>query len=438
MESSIDKFVTQRMEKWSIPGLSLAVVQDGELAYSRGYGFARLEEQRSMEACTPLGIGSTMKGMTALAVMQLAARGQVALGAPVRTYLPWFEVTHHQGTEMTVRQVLSMSAGLHSWLDEDDIEEGVRRGEWNVPHHVGALERRVRDLADSELLFAPGQAYAYANDGYAIAGLIVATVSGLPFETYLQEQVFAPLGMNDTGFGAQVGAAQGYVRSGDTLLPEKPLQVPGYRPAGIDVMSTAHDLACYLAALLKGDGAVPEGATQVMWTPCVQIDRRNAYGLGWYLEEQNGVRIAHHGGHAMTSGSALYLAPEQGLGVAVLSNVDDPAVDAIGQALFATLAGITAQAERPPSTFIPDRGVWDRYLGGYLSPVGPLRIYVEDGQLLGSFVKQGLHFSLEAYGDREFVTRSDAADVDGVDAVFEVAPDGTVRLTLAGKVMGVK
>lgn len=437
MEQRIDAFVVQQMEKWDVPGLALVVVRGGEIALAKAYGYADLEREVHMTAATPVGIGSTVKGMTVLALLQLVSAGAVDLDASVSSHVPELATGFPQA--VTVRHALSMSAGLSSWLDHDDLETGVSRGEWGVPHSSHALERRVASLVGTDLLFQPGEGYSYANDGYAIAGRIIEVASGVSYEEFMREHLFTPLALERTGFGNAPGMAQGYLRSANGLAAASAPQAPGYRPAGIDVHSSAADLGRYLVALLKGETPVVSAAAlEQMWTPNVRIDDRSHYGLGWYLEEHKGVAVARHGGHAMTSGSAVFLAPQQGLGVAVLANVDDIAVDATGQAVFFMLAGITDSAQRAPSTFTPDRAVWRAYVGGYASPIGALRVHLDGETLAAVFEEHDITFTLEAYSDTDFVTHSQAADVDGADATFRVEEDGTVRLHLAGKELAVK
>lgn len=443
-QGAVDAFVKERMAAAGIPGLSLVIVQGGQVAYTQGYGLANVDEQVPMEACTPVGPGSTTKSLTALAIMQLVEGGELDLEAAVVDYIPWFAGNREHVGRLTVRHALAMTTGLQDWMDTAVDASGIDASQLGVAHSRGALEQRVRSMADLTPIAAPGEKWAYSSTGYTIAGLLIEAVTGMPYEDYMQQRVFAPLGMTSTAFGAVEGAAQGYLRSAEGLRAEPTLQAAGYRPAGLDVFSSACDYGNYLTALLAGGSfeghrIVSQPSIDAMWTPDGVVHQQQRYGMGWYVQDWSGVKVVNHGGHAMVSGSAMFVAPELGVAVAVLANVDDVRVDAIGQALFENLTGVTAVVKRPASTFEPDRSVWERYVGSYETSMGvPLRVFVEGLELKAIIEGPGIGFTLEAFSDTEFVTRSEIADADNADAVFLVDEDGTVRLFVAGQEIGVK
>ena len=183
LSARIDTLVQARMNAGKLPGLSLVVVKDGEVRYTKGYGFANLEQQTAMTQHTRIAIGSTTKGMTALAVMQLVEQGKLKLDAPVVTYLPWFKVDDSSSDRITLRHLLAHTSGLPTRTNFDGNRD------------PNALERHVRTLSSSKLHRAPGSGFEYANDGYAVAGLVVQVVSGMPYAEYMTKFVFTPLGM---------------------------------------------------------------------------------------------------------------------------------------------------------------------------------------------------------------------------------------------------
>ena len=249
-----------------LPGLAAVVVPGSGLGFTGAYGFADREAGRPMTPETPVAMGSTGKGMTALAVLQLAEQGLVDLDAPVVRYLPDFTMADPRAPEITLRQLLSMSAGLPA----SNAFEGAQ--------DAGALERRVAALATVRLSRAPGAGFEYANDGFNVAGLVVQRVSGLLFERYMAERVFAPLGMRRTTYdparGAALGLAQGYGHHRGAPVPLPTPLTRGYNPAGM-VLASAADVGRYLLALLNG-GAL--GAARVLAPASVggAVDPRRA------------------------------------------------------------------------------------------------------------------------------------------------------------------
>jgi CubicO group peptidase (beta-lactamase class C family) len=174
-QDRVDAYVNKRMDAWSIPGLALAIVEDGQLTLTRGYGLADKDQGRPMTPQTPTAVGSSTKPLTATAIMQLVEAGKVDLDAPVTRYLPWFQLDDPRAAEITVRHLLSHTSGIPASATLTGGQE------------ADALDRRVRALEWEKLRSAPGARWEYANDGFNTLGLIVQVVSGMPYEQYLGE-----------------------------------------------------------------------------------------------------------------------------------------------------------------------------------------------------------------------------------------------------------
>lgn len=433
----LDGYVQERMAAWSVPGLALAIVEDGRLTVTRGYGFADREQGRPMTPSTPVAVGSTTKPLTAAAVLQLVEAGQVELDAPVTRYLPWFQLDDPRAAEITVRQLLSHTSGIPASASLDGRQD------------ADALERRVRALEWESLRSAPGTRFEYANDGFNTAGLIVQAVSGAPYERYVEERILAPLGMTASTFdparGAALGLAQGYVKRKGELRPERTRLTRGYNPSGM-LLTTAEDAGRFLAALLAGgalDGArvLAPDSVERMWTPVVQVGDNLEYGLGWFLTRQEGLRVALHPGEILTMGSAFVLVPERKLAVAVLANLDNDAKDEIAEGVTRLLIGLEPVLREIPrlgaeNTFVPDRAVWERYVGEYETPQGTLRVYRDGDKLVGSLMAFG--FELEPISDTKFVIHTEISSVDETVIELRPEPDGSVSLYVKGQRFGVK
>lgn len=437
--SKVDAFVTERMALGKLPGLSLVVVKDGRVLYSKGYGFANIEEKIFMTDSTPMAVASNAKGMTALAIMQLVEQGKVDLDAPVTTYLPWFKVDDSLSNTMTVRQLLTHTAGLPT----SAIYDGNRDPD--------ALEQRVRDLAKVKLNRVPGTGYEYANDGYAVAGLIVQTVSGMPFEDYMTQHIFAPLAMQDSTFdparAQQHGLAQGYLKQRAVLSPVPLTLSRGQAPAGL-LLSSAKDIANYFIMLLGGEQfdtnpIVARNSIEELWKPQVQIDAGVHYGLGWEVISVDGLEIINHTGNLTASSSDFILVPSQHLGVGVMANLSSRHTIEIARGILALLQGGTpapssVPPEREPSTFKPDPKVWAEYVGSYESAGGSIEIFAEGDKLLGRVGGTTITFELEAYGDNDFVVRGDVGALEGYTISFSLEANKPVTLLLGGQSFGQK
>ncbi|WNG31872.1 serine hydrolase [Cystobacter fuscus] len=431
----LDPFITERMRQGHAPGLSLVILQGGQPVCVKGYGLANVETQQRMTAATRVSIGSTTKAMTALALMRQVEAGAVGLEAPVTRYLPWFRTADGLQDQILVKHLLTHTSGLPMSVILDGAQDD------------GALERRARALADVSLRFTPGTGEEYANDGFALVGLIVQTVAGKPYAQHMVDSVFTPLGMSHTRFDPvspeEPDVAQGYVWTRGQLRPlSRPLS-SAQLPAGSGTYTSAEDLARYFGALLA-DGEGPGGAVisksslERMWQPLVLPSS----GIGWVLSSLSGRRMVSHLGNVPTSSSMFLLFPSEGMAVAVLSNrntqVEEMALGVAALLFGEEPAPAPPSKDRAASTFVPVTTVWKDYEGSFDTAVGPVRISVEDGRLWATFgmTQPALRGELEAYGDNEFVERDEFGHFEGTVVSFQHTPDGGLLLLFDGQPIG--
>lgn len=335
--AALDAYIETQMRELKIPGLALAVVRGDKIEYARGYGVAD-NTGRPVTPQTPFLVASLSKSFTALGVMQLVEAGKIDLDAPVQTYLPWFQTADRTASaKLTVRHLLYHTSGFSE-------RDGALRNLDRNPSE-DALETSVRALASARLHAAPGEQYEYSNTNYDILGLLIQTVSGIPYEQYIEENVFTPLQMRNS-YTALEKARAGSVSTGyisffglttnyDRLMPYSRTVVPS---AGL--FASAEDLGQYLLIHLNA-GRHPQGAALISPTgaaelhaPGVVISGNVHYGMGWVmfpfpqLAAANGangpVPVAlSHGGEGANYRSMMMIVPDQQLGVAVLMNKID-------------------------------------------------------------------------------------------------------------------
>ena len=229
-----------------IPGATVSVVKDGRLFFAKGYGDADLQAGTSVSAQTTLfRIGSVSKLFTATAVMQLVEQGKVNLHADVNTYLKTFHLPATYPQPITLAHLLTHTAGFEDRetglypLTTSDLEP---LGQWLAAH----IPARVRP---------PGELTAYSNYGFALAGYIVEQVSGMPFDQYVEQHLFQPLGMRFSTFrqplptSLSADLSQGYTYSNGVYHPG-PFDVVQTAPAGA-MSTTATDIAHFMLAQLQ-------------------------------------------------------------------------------------------------------------------------------------------------------------------------------------------
>ncbi|HEU4491434.1 MAG TPA: serine hydrolase domain-containing protein, partial [Jiangellales bacterium] len=360
MATSLDglgltKTVHGVLNRWPVAGLAVGVVRDGELAWFHGHGVADVESGRPVDEDTVFRIGSITKTMTAVAVMQLVERGVLDLDAPAADYLRGYSLRPAKPTfaPVRVRHLLTHTAGVRAVRGPADLLRptlgwGTRPGHAAPPlaeYYRGGLRVDVE----------PGTRFAYSNHGFATLAQIVEDVGGVPFDRYLRDRVFGPLGMGDSDLvrseRLRPRLATGYELRPGGLEAVKDRETVPAGAAG--VYSTTRDVARYAAALLGGGanahGSVLGPATlSGMFEPHHQLDPRlPSIGLAFFRDEVGGHRTVGHDGIWKGFLSTMVLAPDDGLGVLAFANTGrfrpGGAPDAVADAVLRSLLDVPGE-----------------------------------------------------------------------------------------------
>jgi CubicO group peptidase (beta-lactamase class C family) len=316
LETYIDGVVGPLMKTNNSPSGTVAIVKDGELIFAKGYGFANVDDRIPVDAHTTLfRPGSTSKLFTWAGVMQLVEQGKLDLDTNVNEYLQTFQIKDTFDEPITLRHIMTHTPGFEDgglgYLIIDDPENAISLQE--------AMERY-----QPERVNPPGVQTAYSNYATALAGLIIEQVSGVPFNDYIKENIFDPLGMNNSSFAEPLPAdlaehmAAGYkVEAG--AYAEQPFEIiANFAPAGAQ-SATATDMVRFGQAMLNGgelDGnrILQTETTQQMLTRAFSHDERlMGMALGFYETDINGYRVLGHGGDTQWFHSYLGIDEENSL-----------------------------------------------------------------------------------------------------------------------------
>ena len=321
--ASIDAYIEKEMREVHIPGLALGIVHNDEVVHLRCFGEAGPDGRR-VTPQTPFILASASKSFTALAVMQLVESGKVDLDAPVRRYLPDFRVADEVASaQITVRHLLHHTSGLPEdsafgpMLSKDVRDE--------------ALSDRVRALEDVQLSHAVGAVFEYTDANYDVLGLVVQTVSGQSYESYIADRVFTPLGMRHS-YTNQLDARRNGLATGHRSWfgYPRPFEAPYSRAAmpSSYLISSAEDITHFLNAQLNGGRSQgtsvlsPDGIA-VMQEPAVRQGTRDIfYGMGWESRSVNGVPVVRHDGTNANFYADMALDLNGRWGVVILTNYD--------------------------------------------------------------------------------------------------------------------
>ncbi|HJR65733.1 MAG TPA: serine hydrolase domain-containing protein [Gemmatimonadaceae bacterium] len=344
---ALEAIVRDFADQHRLPGLAAGVWRRGEVILRMGVGNQDGPGSPPIDGETVFHLASVTKPFVATAVMQLVAADKMCLDCPLQRYLPYFSMQGPGAERITIRQLLTHTAGTG---DTSDFG-------WTTPEYDdGAVERYVRSLASVRLDFVPGSEWRYSNRGFDVLADAIAKADGQAFETVIQQRILTPLGMRrSTLLMSDIDSARmarGHRRDGRAV---------GYYPynrrhAGSSTLHSTLDDMLRWAAVNLGRGSLhqrrilPTTAYEELWHPYWDIratiaeqTRRAGYvfpydslaiGLSWFLPVQDGRQLVYHSGSDPGFASAVLLSPSEQIGVVVLINASGADPRALSRSLL--------------------------------------------------------------------------------------------------------
>jgi CubicO group peptidase (beta-lactamase class C family) len=442
MAPAVEQIFEDHVAANHLPGFSYGVVAGGELVISGSFGYSNLEEKIPADTNSMFRIASMSKSFTALAILQLRDAGKLSLDDPAENYLPELKKITHLTTDapkITVRHLLTHAPGF-----PEDNPWGDRQ--------LADTDQALIQLIEDDISFSnvPGITYEYSNLGFALLGQIVQRVSGRPFTQYMEENVFAPLGMSSTVWEYAEAPAErlalGYGwRDGEWF--DEPLLHHGSFGAMGGLITSIKDFSRYAALHLAAWPPRSDADTAPLkrsslremhqpWnyaglnTNFTYADGRScptasayAYGLGWRSDCEGRVYVRHSGG-LPGFGSNWTMLPQYDLAVVSFDNLTYQSTDAVNvtvlDAIISTagltprtipVSAILEQRKKELMAMLPDFGnaesaglfaenffldtpleVWQQEAQGKFASAGQIRDIgpmTAENQLRGSFVIEG-------------------------------------------------
>lgn len=328
-----DEYAAKAMRDWRVPGMAIAVVKDDSVVYARGFGVRTAGTGEAVDEHTSFAIASTTKAFTAAAIAMLVDERKLRWDDPVAMHVPGFQLWDRGMTgEVTVRDLLSHRSGLPTM---DAL--------WYAsPNTSGEILRRLRFVHP---LAPPRTRFQYNNVAYMVAGMVVQSASGMPWDEFVRRRILEPLGMRETltgyaGLDARGNVAAPHVDVGGAVRPVPYLDFDNIGPAG-SMNSSVSDMARWIRFQLDsgrvgGARLLSEAAHREMLSPQFVIPGASyypavtrlsgpsftAYGLGWFLQDYRGRKVAMHTGSIDGMSALLALVPEERLGLVIYANLD--------------------------------------------------------------------------------------------------------------------
>ena len=322
----IDTWLEAQRDYDHLPGISVAIVTDQEILWSKGYGMADLEKEVPSSPNTIYSICSISKLFTSVAIMQLRDAGKLRLENLVSNHLPWFnlEQQYPDTGPITIRSLLTHSSGLPR---ESDYPY------WSGPDFPFPSSEQVKaKLGAQKTLYPPSTYFQYSNLGLTLLGEIVTEVSGIPYQKYIQDNILTPLRLADTSTSLPESQWRGTLATGYSALKRDGtrgmlpfFQAKGIAPAA-GFSSTVEDLARFASwqfrLLEKGEKEILKASTlremhRVHW---VDPDWKTTWGLGFFVREVDGQTMVGHSGGCPGYRSILNIDPHKKQAFIVMIN----------------------------------------------------------------------------------------------------------------------
>lgn len=308
------RFVIDTMRSaQDIPGLQLAVWHKGETVYSRGFGFSDLEKMVPVDPQTKMRIGSVSKTLTSVALGRLYEEEKLDLDAPVQQYVSYFPEKRYS---ITTRQVAGHIAGIRHY----------RGDEFLLARRFDSVRESLEIFADDTLLFKPGENYSYSSYGWNLISAVVEEAAGKPFLSYMNEEVFQPLGMEETVADytdSLIYHRTSYYSSNDNgTVINAPYVDNSYKWAGGGYLGTAEDLIVFGEGLFWGDFLQSETLDMLLESQQLSSGEETNYGIGWRTgTDAEGRTYYGHSGGSVGGTTQFVVYPEQELILALIANM---------------------------------------------------------------------------------------------------------------------
>lgn len=388
---------------------SVLLAREGKVLFANGYGMANLEHKIPNTTSTKFRLGSITKQFTAAVILQLQEKKQVSVEDSVCKYV---DKCPEAWAPITIHHLLTHTSGIPNFTSFPDYQKTMML--------ASPPEKTLERFRDKSLEFTPGERFSYSNSGYVLLGVIIEKVTGQPYDRYLRENIFNPLGMHDTGYDSTATVipvrASGYERRGEGNYANATFLDMTIPHAAGALYSTVEDFVKWEQALWT-EKILTRTSLDAMFKPF-----RSTYAYGWNVQDRAGRKVISHGGGIDGFNTSFMRYPDDKLFAVVFSNVQGTAVGRVAQDLAAIALGLPYELPRERVEIKVDSKILDSYVGRYeFSPTLSITISREGEGLVVQLTGQS---KLQMFPESEtkFFLRA-------VDAQISFVKDADGRVT---------
>ena len=392
----LDGYVSENYSRYS-PGCAVLVAKSGNILFQKGFGYANLELDAPVKPESVFRIGSITKQFTAIAILQLVEQEKIALNDSVQKFIKNY---HSKGKTITIENLLTHTSGIKPYEEIDAKIPNAIRVDFSPETLIDSLDKLPLD-------FVPGSKYQYCNSNYFLLGKIIEEISAMPYQEYLKQYIFKPIGLTSTYYDNHDEIIKNRV-DGYTNIEK------GYRNTGFISMSTVYSAGALLSnvkdlyrwhqALYNGE-LIKNETFQKAIKPYQFIDgKMSYYGYGFFIRKENGEKSIGHGGAIDGFRAMEIYYPEKDIFIALLCNNEQDSF----MELFNNISNLAlgnGMTIAYKDVKISDE-ILDTYIGSYTFLADKkqfIKIYKKDGRLYADLSNgTGSNMALLAQSETKF------------------------------------
>ena len=392
--AQIDALLTKYHDYGLFNGAAL-VAENGNVLFKNGYGDAHMEWDIPNQPDTKFRLGSITKQFTAVLILQLMQEGKLTADDPISLHMP--DYPNEGASKVTIHHLLNHTSGIPSYTSLPEFFPELSRNSYTPDEFVEVF-------ADLPFDFEPGAEWRYNNSGYFLLGVIIEKITGMTYEDALQDRIFGPLGMDDTGYDHHgtilANRAAGYERQGAGYINAPYLDMSLPYSAG-SLYSTVEDLYKWDRALYT-DQVLPPDLKEKMFTPYM-----NDYGYGWAINERSvgetdqTVKTIGHGGGINGFNTLITRLPDDEHLVVLLNNTGGTQLGAMTQGITNILYGEPADTPRQPISQVMRKAIDEKGTEAAIEHYRHLKASEPDAYNFAENQLNGLGYEYLRGGDTE-------------------------------------